>query len=212
MPQSQLSTFGRIAAKPPAAPQGRRIGLLGGTFNPPHAAHLLISQIALKRLQLDEIWWLVTPGNPLKAGRPLPSIEARAAACRSLARDPRIVVTTFEAHLSSSYTAATLSFLRQRAPAASFAWVMGADCLAQFHRWRDWQQIFATMPIAVIDRPGWHFKAAASRAALTYAGAKRPEQMAATLAGAPTPAWSLVTGPLSPLSSTELRSNGAAKN
>jgi nicotinate-nucleotide adenylyltransferase len=205
MPQRHFSTFGQIAAKPPAAPRGRRIGLLGGTFNPPHTAHLLISQIALKRLQLDEIWWIVTPGNPLKAGRPLPDIAARAVACRALARDPRIVVTTFEAQLASSYTAATLAFLRARAPDASYVWVMGADCLWQFHRWRDWQQIFATMPIAVIDRPGWHFKAAASRAALTFAGAKRPERLAATLAGGPAPAWSLITGPLSPVSSTALR-------
>jgi nicotinate-nucleotide adenylyltransferase len=210
MPQRQFSTFGRMAAKPPAAPRGRRIGLLGGTFNPPHAAHVLISEIALKRLLLDEIWWVVTPGNPLKAGRPLPDIAARAEACRVLARDPRIVVTTFEAQLASSYTAATLAFLSARAPEASFVWVMGADCLWQFHRWRDWQQIFATMPIAVIDRPGWHFKAAASRAALTFDSAKRPERLAATLAGGPVPAWSLITGPLSPVSSTALRSKGVA--
>jgi nicotinate-nucleotide adenylyltransferase len=205
MPQSQHSTFGSMAANPPAAPRGRRIGLLGGTFNPPHAAHVLVSDIALKRLQLDEIWWVVTPGNPLKAGRPLPDIASRAAACRLLARDRRIVVTTFEAQLASSYTAATLAFLRARRPDASFVWVMGADCLWQFHRWRDWQQIFATMPIAVIDRPGWHFKSAASRAALTFASAKRPERLAATLASGPTPAWSLITGPLSPVSSTALR-------
>jgi nicotinate-nucleotide adenylyltransferase len=210
MPQRQFSTFGSMAAKPPPAPPGLRIGLLGGTFNPPHAAHVLISQIALKRLQLDEIWWVVTPGNPLKAGRPLPTIEARAAACRALTRDPRVVVTTFEAQLATSYTAATLAFLQQRAPDASFVWVMGADCLWQFHRWRDWQQIFATMPVAIIDRPGWHFKSAASRAALTFAAAKRPERRAATLPGGPTPAWSLITGPLSPVSSTELRSKGAA--
>lgn len=210
MPQPHFSTFGSMAAKPPAAPPGLRIGLLGGTFNPPHAAHVLISQIALKRLQLDQIWWVVTPGNPLKAGRPLPTIADRATACRALARDPRVVITTFEAHLATSYTAATLEFLQRRSPGASFVWVMGADCLAQFHRWRDWRKIFATMPIAIIDRPGWHFKSAASHAAITFASTRRPEQQAATIVGSTTPAWSLITGPLSPVSSTELRRKGKA--
>ncbi len=204
-----FSRFGSIAAMPPVAGTGQRIGLLGGTFNPPHAAHVLISEIALKRLQLDQIWWVVTPGNPLKSGRPLPPIEERAAACRALAHDPRIVVTTFEDHLPSAYTAATLDFLHLRAPGAAFVWVMGADCLAQFHRWNAWRHIFATMPIAVIDRPGWHLKAAASPAAVTFARARHPENAAATLSTRRAPAWSLITGPLSPISSTQLRQTRA---
>ncbi len=210
MPARHFSRFGCIGAKPPAAGRGQRIGLLGGTFNPPHEAHVLISEIALRRLQLDQVWWIVTPGNPLKAGRPLPGIEERAAACRVLARDPRIVVTTFEAGLATAYTAATLEFLTLRAPEAAFVWVMGADGLAHFHRWHAWRRIFATVPIAVIDRPGWHLKAAASQAALTFAGARRPEFSAAALPGSRTPAWALITGPLSPLSSTELRRKVAA--
>jgi nicotinate-nucleotide adenylyltransferase len=210
MPTRHVSHCGCIAARPPAAERGRRIGLLGGTFNPPHDAHVLISEIALRRLRLGQVWWLVTPGNPLKAGRPLPSIEDRAAACRVLARDPRIVVTTFEARLPTAYTAATLEFLTRRAPDAAFVWLMGADGLAHFHRWHAWRRIFATVPIAVIDRPGWHLKAAASPAALTFAGARRPELNAAALPGSRTPAWSLITGPLSPLSSTELRRRAAA--
>ena len=184
---------------------GRRIGLLGGTFNPPHAGHLQLSEIALRRLQLDQVWWIVTPGNPLKAGRPLPPIEVRAAACRTLARDPRIIVTTFEQHLPTAYTAATLEFLTLRAPNASFVWLMGADGLANFHHWHAWRRIFATVPIAVIDRPGWHLKAASSPAALAFARSRRPEACGPTLPGSRAPAWTLLTGPLSPLSSTELR-------
>ena len=200
-----FSRFGRVAAKPPAAGAGQRIGLLGGSFNPPHEAHLLISEIALKRLGLDRVWWLVTPGNPLKAGSGVLPLERRVALCLDLASDPRIAVTTFEKDLPSAFTAATLDFLRARSPDVNFVWVMGADCLAQFHRWQRWRDIFETMPIAVIDRPGWRLKATASPAAKAFAAARVPESRAASLAGARPPAWSLITGPLSPLSSTELR-------
>jgi nicotinate-nucleotide adenylyltransferase len=205
LPPRSFSRFGSIAANPPVAGRGRRIGLLGGTFNPPHRAHLLISEIALKRLGLDQVWWLITPGNPLKAGRPIPPVETRAAQCRALARDPRIIVTTFEARLPTAYTAATLDFLKLRAPQASFVWLMGADGLAQFHRWYAWRHIFATIPVAVVDRPGWHLRGASSPAALTFAHARLPESRANRLAGSTPPVWSMVTGPLLPLSSTELR-------
>ena len=200
-----LSRSGHLAAKPPLATPGQRIGLLGGSFNPPHAAHLLISEIALKRMALDRIWWLITPGNPLKSGKHLMPLEARVAACRTLATDPRIVVTAFEKDLPSAYTAATLDYLRLRFPQTQFAWIMGADCLAQFHRWQQWRHIFETMPVAVVDRPGWRLKANASSAAQTFAGSRLPESRARSLAGTPAPAWTILTGPLSPLSSTALR-------
>jgi nicotinate-nucleotide adenylyltransferase len=202
------SRFGSIAARPPVAGAGQRIGLLGGTFNPPHAAHVLISEIALKRLQLDAIWWMVTPGNPLKARQGLPTVDDRVAAIGALTQDPRIVSTAFEAQLPTAYTAATLDFLRLRSPDANFVWVMGADCLAQFHRWYDWRHIFATMPIAVVDRPGWRFRAAASPAAHRFAANRLPEAQAARLPRLPAPAWTMLTGPLSPLSSTKLRGEG----
>jgi nicotinate-nucleotide adenylyltransferase len=205
MPPRPLNPFGRLTAKLPAAGEGQRIGLLGGSFNPPHAAHALISAIALRRLHLDRIWWLITPGNPLKNGHATPSLAERVAACRALVRDPRIEVTTFEAELPTAYTAATLDYLALRRPETRFVWLMGADCLAQFHRWHRWRHIFETLPIAVVDRPGWRLQASASPAALTFAQARVPEERAATLAALRAPAWTLLTGPLSPLSSTQLR-------
>jgi nicotinate-nucleotide adenylyltransferase len=129
----------------------------------------------------------------------------RVAACQEMAKDPRIVITTFEKDLQTAFTAATLDFLRVRYPGTHFVWIMGADCLAQFHRWQQWQHIFETMPIAVVDRPAWRMKAAASTAAKTYSKFRIPELRAASLPGASTPAWSFITGPLSTLSSTQLR-------
>lgn len=206
-----LSRFGRLVAMPPPSAAGQRIGLLGGSFNPPHAAHRLISLVALRRLGLDRVWWLVTPGNPLKSGDHLQPLAARMAACRALAADPRIIVTAFEQHLPSAYTAATLDFLVRRRPEAHFVWLMGADCLAQFHRWQQWRHIFETLPIAVVDRPGWRLKATASMAAQTYASSRVPEARADLLATLPAPAWTLLSGPLSPLSSTALRSRRHAE-
>ena len=205
MPSAPYSRFGRLAAKPPVAGAGERIGLLGGSFNPPHAAHVLISEIALKRLQLDRLWWLVTPGNPLKSGRDLMPLAERLAACRAMVKDPRITVTAFEKNLPSAYTAATLDYLQLRQPQTRFVWVMGADCLAQFHRWRQWQHIFMTMPVAVVDRPGWRFPALASRASRTFQNSRIPETRSAVLASMPAPAWTFLTSPLSPLSSTQVR-------
>ncbi len=205
MRKSPPVPFGPMAAMPPLAGHGQRIGLLGGSFNPPHAAHVLISEIALKRLELDHVWWLVTPGNPLKPRTDLLPLEERAAACRALLTDPRIVVTTFEKDLPTAYTAATLDFLKLRRPDASFVWLMGADCLAQFHRWHRWRHIFTLLPIAVVDRPGWRLPAVSSPAARTFERDRVPEQKAAELAAMPAPAWTLLTGPLSPLSSTQLR-------
>ena len=205
MRQLPYSRNGRLAAKPPPFGAGQRIGLLGGSFNPPHAAHVLISEIALKRLQLDRLWWLVTPGNPLKTGRDQMSLEERVAACRAMVTDPRILITPFEKDLPSRYTAATLDYLRRRHPGGRFVWVMGADCLAQFHRWHQWRHIFTTMPIAVIDRPQWRLPALASPAAQAFSRSRVPEAVSATLPILQPPAWSYLTGPLSPLSSTHLR-------
>jgi nicotinate-nucleotide adenylyltransferase len=199
------SRFGTVAAHPPLVGARQRIGLLGGTFDPPHAAHVLISEIALKRLQLDRVWWLITPGNPLKTGTPLPSVWDRLALCRALTSDPRITATAFEAHLSTAYTAATLDFLRMRFPEVEFVWIMGADCLAQFHRWYDWLHIFQTLPVAVVDRPGWRLKASAGQAAQTFGAYRLPEIAAACLPRLAAPSWCLLSGPLSPLSSTDLR-------
>jgi nicotinate-nucleotide adenylyltransferase len=203
-----LTALGSIKARPPLVFPGQRIGLLGGSFNPPHIGHRLISELTLKRLGLDRIWWIVTPGNPLKAHGELAPLPERLAAGRALARDRRIVVTDFEARLPTAFTAATLSFLKIRFPEGRFVWIMGADNLANFHRWRHWRDIFRLMPIAVIDRPGWRRRSLASKAAAAFRTGYVPEVRAARLAQFRPPAWTLLTGPLSSLSSTELRAAG----
>lgn len=208
MRNTPFSRLGRLAAMPPPTGHGLRIGLLGGSFNPPHAAHALISEITLKRLQLDRLWWLVTPGNPLKSGAELMPLEQRIADCQALVRDPRIVVTAFEKDLPTAYTAATLDFLTQRLPDTHFVWIMGADCLVHFHRWQQWQHIFEKIPIAVVDRPGCRLPALASPAARRYGTSRIPESRAASLATMRAPAWTFLGGPLSPLSSTMLRRQG----
>ena len=198
--------FGSIAVRLPLVMPGRRIGVLGGSFNPPHAGHLALSQTAIKRLGLDEVWWLVSPGNPMKSHAELESQATRLRAARRLASaDVRILVTGFEADLPSPYSAATVRFLQRRHGATRFVWLMGADCLAGFHRWRQWRAILATLPVAVIDRPGWRLAAMASPAARRCARAFVPEDCAALLSSRPPPAWTFLSMPLSPLSSTELR-------
>ena len=153
------------ARLPPHAP-GLRIGLYGGSFNPPHAGHRHVSLRALKRLNLDRIWWLVTPGNPLKERDGLPGTAERVEAARRLAAHPRIAVTGFEEAIGTRYTVDTLRVVVERCPAVRFVWIMGADNLAGFHRWRGWRDIAQLMPFAVVDRPGWTLSATRSRAAL----------------------------------------------
>ena len=148
--------------KVPMAAPNMRIGLLGGSFNPAHAAHRQISLAALKRLRLDQVWWLVSPNNPLKAKAP--DLETRIAVAREVAHHPKIVVTGFEAGLSSPFTVDTIRFLKRRYPSVNFVWLMGADNLAQFHLWKDWREIAAEMPIAVVNRPGYDDGALASPA------------------------------------------------
>jgi nicotinate-nucleotide adenylyltransferase len=182
-----------------------RIGLLGGSFNPPHAAHRAISLFALKRLQLDRIWWLVTPGNPLKDVSDLRVLEARVDAARAVANDPRIVVSCLEAVIGTRYSFDTIRYLRRHCPAVRFVWIMGADNLAQFHRWQSWQRIAAEVAIAVIDRPPTSFRALAAPAARALARSRVPANAAATLADRRPPAWVFLTGLKSSLSSTEMR-------
>ena len=141
---------------------GMRIGLLGGSFNPPHAAHRAISLFALKRLKLDRVWWLLTPGNPLKDTGRLHGMAERASAAREVADDPRIDISCLEAVIGTRYTVDTIIHLRRRVSGVRFVWIMGADNLAQFHRWKDWRRIAAEVPIAVIDRPPQSFRALAA--------------------------------------------------
>lgn len=184
-----------------------RIGLLGGSFNPAHEAHRQISLAALKRLGLDQVWWLVTPGNPLKDVSRLPSLEARVAEAETIAHHPRIIVTGFDGGTGSPYTVDLLLALKQRFPGVHFVWLMGADNLATFHQWKAWPEIFGLVPIAVLDRPGYRLKARAGQAAQRFARYYVDQTDAAGLALLEPPAWTILSHRLSGLSSTALREN-----
>ena len=187
---------------------GMRIGLLGGSFNPPHAAHRAISLFALKRLKLDRVWWLLTPGNPLKDTGRLHGLSERARAALDVADDPRIDISCLEAVIGVRYTVDTIIHLRRRVSGVHFVWIMGADNLAQFHRWKHWRRIASEVPIAVIDRPPQSFRALAAPAAQALARYRVPENQAARLADQQAPAWVFLTGMKLNLSSTGLRNSG----
>jgi len=191
---------------PPHAP-GMKIGLLGGSFNPPHAGHRAASLLALKRLGLDRVWWLLTPGNPLKDTGRLHGISERARAALDVADDPRIDISCLEAVIGTKYTVDTIIHLRRRVSGVRFVWIMGADNLAQFHRWKDWRRIAAEVPIAVIDRPPQSFRALAAPAAQALARYRVPENQAARLTDQRAPAWVFLTGMKLKMSSTGLRNS-----
>jgi nicotinate-nucleotide adenylyltransferase len=189
---------------PPHAP-GMRIGLYGGSFNPPHAAHLMVSKIALRRLGLDRVWWLVTPGNPLKPRDDLKPLNERLKQARALIDDTRVVATGLEADFGTHFTVDVIAALQKRCPGLRFVWLMGADNLLQFGRWRDWRGIAARVPFAVIDRPGFSNTALRGKAALALGRHRIDESDARLLADLDPPAWTFLHGRRSPLSSSALR-------
>lgn len=194
-----------LAAPPGVRPGKRRIGILGGSFNPAHAGHLHISREAIKRLRLDEVWWLVSPQNPLKPAAGMASLEKRLARARDAAQDRRIRVLDIEARLGARYTIDTLESLQSLFPQARFVWLMGADNLASFARWRRWPDILKAVPVAIFDRPRYSISGPLAKVGQRFRHARIAEHLASRLADLPPPAWTFVHCPRHPLSATELR-------
>jgi nicotinate-nucleotide adenylyltransferase len=195
----------------PHVEKGMQVGLFGGSFNPPHTGHALVAEIALRRLGLDQLWWMVTPGNPLKSVKELAPLAERIRISEKIMHDPRVKVTAFELRHHIRYTADTLALVKERNPGVDFVWIMGADNLKDFHRWQRWRQIAMTFPIAVIDRPGSTLSFLSSVVAKTFDYARIDEGDAPLLARMKAPAWTFIHGPRSLLSSTAIRNGAGAK-
>lgn len=192
----------------PIARKGEVIGLLGGSFDPAHLGHVHITREALKRFGIDRVWWLVSPGNPLKESGPAP-LEQRMERAREIMQHPNVVVTDIETQLGTRFTGETLARLFAIYPGVQFVWLMGADNLAQFHRWQKWQQIARSLPIGVIARPGDRITATTSVAAKVFADARISGRASQLLGRAVPPAWSFVNVPMLDVSSSGIRSKGA---
>lgn len=188
----------------PGPHKGLKIGLLGGSFNPAHEGHMHVADTALKRLGLDWVWWLVARANPLKDKHG--DFTGRLASAAYMARQhPRMIATGIEAQLGLTYTIETLTALQARAPDTDFVWLMGSDILAHFHLWKDWQEIAARVPIAIIARPGAGAAALRSPFTRRFANARLPEAEARALPACPPPAWTYLSAPLNHASSTAIR-------
>ena len=194
------------AGLPPAG-AGQAVGLLGGSFDPAHAGHVHVTLEALRRFRLDRVWWLVSPGNPLKPRGPAP-LARRMARAREVMRHPRVAVTDVEARLGTRHTAQTLAALARLRPDLRFVWLMGADNMAQLHLWEDWRAIVASVPMGVLARPGMRIPARRSKAAAVYARARLAPEEAPLLARSRPPAWCLLDLPMVDASSTAIRAAG----
>jgi len=194
-----------LNAIPAQAAAGLKVGLLGGSFNPAHDGHLHISRLALRRLALDQVWWLVSPQNPLKPAAGMASIEERMAAARAQATDARIRVGAIEAELGTRYTVDTLAALKTRFPGVRFVWLMGADILVQMPRWKRWRSVFRAVPIAVFGRPTYSLKAVSGQVARRFVAARRLASRAPDLAEMGPPAWVFLRIPLHPASASRIR-------
>jgi len=184
------------------------VGLLGGSFNPAHAGHRYLSELALSVLALDRVWWLVSPQNPLKPERGMAPYAERLAGARAAARDPRIRVSDLEQRLDIRYTAETIAALRARFPLHRFVWIMGADNLDEIPRWHRWERIFESVPVAVFNRPSYAVRALSGAAARRFAAHRVAAGAAATLKGRRPPAWLFVWRARHPASATALRGAG----
>ena len=191
----------------PIATLGLRIGLLGGSFDPPHEGHLHISKWAMKEFGLDRVWWLVSPGNPLKVNSPA-NMSRRLSACNKLNNHPRIIVTDLERTFETHYTAETLVELKSQYLGVRFVWLMGADNLATFHHWDRWQDIMHMFPIGVLARPSQQLAASCSPAAQIFRRNRLPPLLSNALPFKQAPAWSLLNGPMIDMSSSQIRASG----
>jgi nicotinate-nucleotide adenylyltransferase len=191
----------------PVAQAGQVIGLLGGSFDPAHEGHAHITRVALRRFGLDRVWWLVSPGNPLKERGPAP-LGLRIERARKVINDPRVIVTGIEERLGTRYTAETIASLQKRYRGVRFVWLMGADNLSQFDRWQNWEQIANSVPIGVVARPEYGVKARTSKMARMFRGAQLDPRASTVLGYYNAPAWCYVNHPLSHASSTAIRDKG----
>ncbi|MCH8347362.1 MAG: nicotinate-nicotinamide nucleotide adenylyltransferase [Proteobacteria bacterium] len=189
----------------PAMTAGARIGLLGGSFNPAHQGHLYISDAGLKRLRLDQVWWLVSPGNPLKQKGDLLPLGQRLEGARKITKGKKIKVLDFEGPLGLVYTIDTLKALKGARGGVYFVWLMGADCFAELHKWKSWDEIMNLVPIAVFSRPGYSARALAGEAAGKYAEFRHQENKIKTLAVTDPPCWGYIEIAEQDISSTKLR-------
>ena len=185
--------------------RGMKVGLYGGSFNPAHDGHAHVAETARRKLGLDRVIWLVSPQNPLKSRHETADLAERIAGAKALAHGYAMVVAAVETQLGSNYTIDTIRGLKARFPGVKFVWIMGADSLASFHRWRGWTQIMHEVPVAVISRPWISLKSRFSPAALRFARFRRSPQSAIRLANSPTPAWTFLFGRFNFQSSTALR-------
>ncbi|KAA0916054.1 nicotinate-nucleotide adenylyltransferase [Aquicoccus porphyridii] len=186
---------------------GRVVGLLGGSFDPAHEGHAHISREALKRFALDELWWLVSPGNPLKSRGPAP-LDQRMARARAVMDHPRVRISDFEARAGTRYTAETLQALIRTSPGVRFVWLMGADNLAQLDQWQDWRWIMEHVPVGVLARPGQRIAARNAKAADIYRQARLHGYASRLLARGSAPRWCFVNVPMVDISSSEIRARG----
>lgn len=199
----------RRPARPrlPSPANGLAIGLMGGSFDPPHSGHAHVIETARRAAGLDRIWVLVSPGNPLKKTQT--ALVDRLAATQRRLGNRRTIASDIEGRLGTRYTVHMLRRLKKLAPGARFVWIMGGDNLRDFHRWKEWRAIAKLAPIIVIARPGANPKAGLSRFARQFGATRLPESAARTLARRKPPCWVYIAAPLDPVSSTELRAQMA---
>tara|TARA_B100000282_G_scaffold165666_1_gene119944 strand:- start:894 stop:1493 length:600 start_codon:yes stop_codon:yes gene_type:complete len=188
----------------PSVEPGLKIGLLGGSFDPPHEGHVHITKLALKIFNLSKIWWLVCPENPIKSVTPS-DLNSRFLASKKIMKHPSVVITDLERKLKTKYTFQTLIKLKKLYPSTKFVWLMGADNLINFHHWKNWDWIMKNIPVGVLARPEEQIKAGLSRTAIKFGNYRLPKEKSIILSNYIPPVWTLSTGPMRNISSTEIR-------